>query len=78
MLITRRREGEAILIDGHIEVRVLEIGQGRVKLGISAPGSVPVERKELHLVSEENQSALLSAQSGFARRLLRAPNGEPR
>ncbi len=70
MLITRRRQGEAIVIDGAIEVRVLEIGQGRVKLGISAPENIPVERKELRLVSDENQAALASAQSIFARRLI--------
>ena len=70
MLITRRRQGEAIIIGGTIEVRVLEIGQGRVKLGILAPSEVAVERKELRLVSDENQTALLSAQSSFARQLL--------
>lgn len=73
MLITRRREGEAIVIDGSIEVRVLEIAQGRVKLGISAPGNVPVERKELRLVCNQNQEALLTAQSVFAQRLIRPP-----
>ncbi|MCU0226124.1 MAG: carbon storage regulator [Bryobacterales bacterium] len=73
MLITRRREGEAIVIDGSIEVRVLEIAQGRVKLGISAPGNVPVERKELRLVSNQNQAAMLTAQSAFAKRLLQPP-----
>ncbi len=72
MLITRRREGESVLIDGQIEVRVLEIGQGKVKLGISAPGSVTVERKELRLVTEENQAAKESAQSSFAQNLLRS------
>lgn len=71
MLITRRREGEAVLIDGQIEVRVLEIGQGRVKLGIRAPGSMTVERKELQLVTEENQAALETMRSDFARSLLR-------
>lgn len=71
MLITRRREGEAIVIDGRIEVRVLEISQGRAKLGISAPGDVTVERKELRLVSSQNQAALATAQSSFARQLIK-------
>lgn len=73
MLITRRREGEAVLIDGRIEVRVLEIGQGKVKLGIIAPENVSVERKELRLVAAENQVASESAQSSFAKSLLREP-----
>lgn len=70
MLITRRREGEAVVIDGSIEVRVLEIAQGRVKLGIAAPDNVAVERKELRLISDENQAAIASAQSTFAKKLL--------
>jgi carbon storage regulator len=71
MLITRRKEGEAVVIDGTIEVLVLEVNQGRVKLGIVAPSSVLVERKEIRLVSHENQSALATAQSSFAQSLLR-------
>lgn len=71
MLITRRRQGEALVINGNIEVRVLEISQGRVKLGIAAPGEIQVERTELRLVSDENQAAIAAAQSSFARRLIR-------
>ncbi|MCW5962619.1 MAG: carbon storage regulator [Bryobacterales bacterium] len=71
MLITRRRQGEAVVIDGRIEVRVLEISNGRAKLGISAPSDITVERKELRLVSSENQAALATAQSSFARQLIK-------
>ena len=77
MLITRRKEGEAIVIDGRVEVCVLEIGQGRVKLGIIAPADMLVERKELRLVSDENRAALMTAQSVFAQRLLKEPKQQP-
>jgi carbon storage regulator len=77
MLITRRKEGEAIVIDGRVEVCVLEIGQGRVKLGIIAPTDMLVERKELRLVSDENRAALMTAQSIFAQRLLKEPKQQP-
>ena len=70
MLVTRRREGEALLIGDNIEVLVLEIGQGRVKLGVSAPADVPVERKEWRLVEEQNRDASASAESAYVQGIL--------
>jgi carbon storage regulator len=47
MLILRRRIGERILIDGRIEVTVLHIRGGKVRLGFSAPRNVRVLREEV-------------------------------
>ena len=47
MLILRRRIGERIVIDGRIEVTVLHIRGGKVRLGFSAPPSVRLVREEL-------------------------------
>ena len=47
MLVLTRKSDEELLIHGNIRVRVLSIEQGRVRLGISAPRSVPVARAEL-------------------------------
>lgn len=57
MLVFRRKVGEAVVIDGRIEVQVLEVSGSRVKLGFSAPPEVTVMRKELHLTCEENRRA---------------------
>jgi carbon storage regulator len=57
MLVFRRKVGEAVILDGQIEVQVLEITGSRVKLGFSAPREVLVVRKELHLTQEENRRA---------------------
>jgi carbon storage regulator len=46
MLILRRKIGERIVIDGQIEVTVLRIRGGRVRLGVAAPRSVRVLRPE--------------------------------
>lgn len=49
MLILTRKQDQAIIIDGNIEVRVLEINKyGQVKLGINAPNEVTVHREEIH------------------------------
>lgn len=48
MLVLRRRLEETLIIDGDIEVRILEIdGVGNVKVGITAPGEVEIIRGEL-------------------------------
>jgi len=61
MLILTRRSGEAIDIGGDIEITVLEVSGDHVRLGISAPRSVPVLRKELRdAVIRENRLAASS------------------
>lgn len=57
MLVFRRKVGEAVMLDGQIEVQVLEITGNRVKLGFVAPPAVLVVRKELHLTQEQNRRA---------------------
>jgi carbon storage regulator len=47
MLVLTRKRGEAIEIDGRIEVRVLSVQGNRVRLGIVAPESVAVRRSEV-------------------------------
>ena len=57
MLVIRRRAGESFLIDGDIEVEVLEVGSSQVKLGIVAPRNISILRKEVQLTRQQNQAA---------------------
>jgi carbon storage regulator len=57
MLVIRRRAGESILIGPDIEIEILDAGPNRVKLGIAAPRSTQVVRKEVKLTAENNLSA---------------------
>jgi carbon storage regulator len=47
MLVLSRRRGETIVIDGNIEVTVLEVHGDRVKLGFRGPVEVPIRRQEV-------------------------------
>ena len=47
MLVLGRKVGERILIDGGIELEVLEITGSRVRLGIAAPRQCQIIRAEL-------------------------------
>ena len=53
----RRRVGEVIVVAGEIEIEVLEITRSRVRLGVRAPGHIPVTRKETLAVARENKMA---------------------
>ncbi len=59
MLILSRKEEESIIINGNIEVKVLEIGEGKVRLGIKAPPKdVDIFREEIYKsIQEENIQA---------------------
>lgn len=54
MLALSRKKDEAIVINNNIEVTVLEVKGEHVKLGITAPKSVPIYRKEVYLQIQES------------------------
>ncbi len=61
MLALSRKKDEAIVINDDIEVTVIEIKGDQVKLGISAPKSVPVYRKEVYVqIQTSNKEAAAS------------------
>ena len=53
MLVLSRKPGESIRIADNIEITVIDIGGGRVKLGISAPRDVHIIRSELIVTHDE-------------------------
>lgn len=57
MLVIRRRAGESFLIDGGIEVEVLEVVGGQVKLGIKAPREISILRREVYITRQQNRAA---------------------
>ena len=56
MLALARKVNESIMLGNDIEITLLEIKGDQVKIGISAPKSVPIYRKEIYLqIQEENK-----------------------
>lgn len=47
MLVLKRKVGESVMLDDHIEVQVLSVEGETVKLGFSAPQHIQILRKEL-------------------------------
>lgn len=61
MLALSRKKDEAIVINDDIEITVIEIKGDQVKLGISAPKSVPIYRKEVYAqIQTANKEAVAS------------------
>jgi carbon storage regulator len=48
MLVLTRRVGEEIVIDGDIRITVTAVQGERVRIGVTAPASVRVDRREVH------------------------------
>ncbi len=58
MLALSRKLQESIIIGDNIEITILSISKDQVKLGINAPKSIPVHRKEIYVqIQEENKEA---------------------
>lgn len=59
MLILSRKKEESLILNGNIEVKILEVANGIVKLGIVAPKDVEVHRKEIYeKIKEENRASV--------------------
>jgi carbon storage regulator len=48
MLVLTRKPGEQIVIAGNITISIVNVGPGRVKIGIDAPADVTIDRQEVH------------------------------
>jgi carbon storage regulator len=53
MLVLTRRVGESIVIDDHIVVHVVGIKGDKVRIGVTAPPDVTVDREEVHMRRKE-------------------------
>jgi carbon storage regulator len=60
MLVLTRRLGEEVIIDNNIRVTIVDVGPNKVRIGISAPSDITVDRAEVHSLKQKAaQDALL-------------------
>lgn len=58
MLVLSRQKNEVIIIGDGIEITVVDIRGDKVRLGVSAPKSITVHRKEVYdAIRRENREA---------------------
>ncbi|MGE5373251.1 MAG: carbon storage regulator CsrA [Solirubrobacterales bacterium] len=60
MLVLTRKKNESLMIGDNIEIVVVDIQGEQVRIGINAPRSVPVHRKEVfEEIAEANRAAMV-------------------
>lgn len=79
MLILSRRAGEAIRIGTDVRIVVVQLGGGKVRLGIEGPRELRILREELYeMVSDMNREATSAAVEPLALDdILGAARGKP-
>ncbi len=66
MLVITRKKDEALLIGDDIEIKIVKIEDGSVKLAIDAPKDKVILRKEIYEnVKEENSKAITNINDIF-------------
>jgi carbon storage regulator len=61
VLISRRKEGEALLIGDGIELRVVSVHKKKVVLGVIAPRNVKISARKLNEAEKANTMAAVSS-----------------
>lgn len=65
MLVLSRKLEESIMIGDEIEIKVISVQGDTIKLGITAPKTIPVHRKEVYVeIEEENIRAAGASPAG--------------
>jgi carbon storage regulator len=70
MLVIRRRPGESLLVGDNVEIEILDATPSHVKLGIRAPKSVVVMRKEIQLTRVQNLEASRPLEASLVEQVL--------
>ena len=83
MLVLSRQRDETIMIGDEIEITVVDIRGDKVRLGINAPRSVQVHRKEVYeAIKRENTEASkvqvddLTVATNNLRKMGKTPNSQ--
>jgi len=81
MLVLSRQKDETIIIGDDIEITVVDIRGDKVRLGVSAPKSISVHRKEVYdaIRRENREAAQVKPEdlSGLGKAKPNAPNPGP-
>jgi carbon storage regulator len=64
MLVLTRKSNQSIMIGDEIEISVLSVMGDKVRIGIQAPRSVPVYRREVYVaIQREREDELMAAEA---------------
>jgi carbon storage regulator len=62
MLVLSRKKDEVIVVGDNIEITIVDVRGDQVKVGVNAPRSVSIHRKEIYdAIQNENKAAARSS-----------------
>ena len=64
MLVLSRQKDESIMIGDDVEITIVDVRGDKVRLGINAPRSVSVHRKEIYLAIQKEKEEHSATTSG--------------
>jgi carbon storage regulator len=65
MLVLSRQRDESIVIGDNVVITIVDIRGDKVRLGIEAPGEIPVHRQEVYDAIQRENRKLAPPQSGM-------------
>jgi len=63
MLVLSRQRDESIMIGDDVEITIVDVRGDKVRLGITAPKSIPVHRREIYDAIQREKAAAKQAES---------------
>ena len=79
MLVLSRTRDESIVIGDNVVITIVDVRGDKVRLGIEAPGEVPVHRQEVYeAIQRENRKTGQLQTCGSAARIAESDNDSSR
>jgi len=63
MLVLSRNKDESIVVGDDVEITIVDVRGDKVRLGITAPKSIPVHRKEVWLAIKAEESGKVETEN---------------
>jgi carbon storage regulator len=79
MLVLSRKKDESIMIGDEVEITIVDVRGDKVRLGITAPKSIPVHRREVYnaIQREKKAAAAKESQNHTEQECKEEPEKEP-
>jgi carbon storage regulator len=77
MLVLSRKKDETIMIGDNVEITIVDVRGDKVRLGITAPKSIPVHRREVYDAIQREKKAAAESQKHVEEEGKKEPEKEP-
>ena len=76
MLVLSRQKDESIMIGDEVEITIVDVRGDKVRLGINAPRSIAVHRREIYDAIQREKAAKAKAATSETKSPETTPNAE--